>query len=223
VNAARNIRGRPALALVAVIAWLGVLLQLYLSVRLTLGSGKPVVDGLVAFFGYFTVATNIFVALASTLPLTFGRSRLGRWFGTSMVLGCATTAIALVGIVYHWLVRNVWAPEGLQWLADVMLHYAVPIAFFVYWILFPPRQELPLWAPLAWCIYPIIYIAYALARGELIGSYPYHFIDVTSLGYSRVLINSLGLLVVFVVLGGLVYGIARLRNRTRAVSLRVQH
>lgn len=209
-----NVRGRPALALVAVIAWFGVLLQLPLSIRIALGNGKSVVDGLVAFLGYFTVLTNIFVALAALLPLTpFSRTRLGRWFGTGMVLGCATTAILLVGIVYHLLLRNVWAPEGLQWVADIVLHYAVPTVFFICWALFPPRQKLPIWAPLAWGLYPLSYVAYALIRGELLGSYPYPFIDVTSLGYSKVLINSFLLLVVFVVLGSVVHAVARLRNR----------
>jgi hypothetical protein len=222
VDVAYNTHSRLALSLVAVIAWLGVLLQLYLSLRLALGNGKCLVCGFVVFFGYFTVLTNIFVALASTLPLIFGRSRVGRWFGTGMVLGCATTAIVLVGTVYHVLLRNLWAPEGLQWVADATLHYAVPMALFVYWICFPPSQRLPFWAPLAWCTYPVIYVAYALARGEVIGSYPYHFIDVSSLGYSKVLLNSLGLLVVYVVIGSVVYGIARFRNRMpgaiRAVS-----
>lgn len=211
----RDARSGSTLALVAVIAWVSVLLQLSLSVRLALGSGKSPLEGLVAFFGYFTVLTNIFVALAAALPLLFGSSRLGRWFGTGMVLGCAVTAIALVGMGYHFLLRNVWAPEGLQWVADVMLHYVVPLACFAYWILFPPMQRLSAWAPWAWCLYPVAYAVYVFARGELLGSYPYHFIDVTRLGYPKALINSLGLLVAFVMVGGVVFGIARFRNRTR--------
>ncbi len=214
MDAQRNAPSGSALALIAVIAWVGVVLQLYLSVRLTLSSGKSLVEGLVAFLGYFTVLTNIFVGLAAALPLMFGGSRLGRWFGTGMVLGCAVTAIVLVGIGYHLLLRNVWAPEGLQWVADVMLHYVVPLAYFAYWILFPPMQRLPTWAPLAWCLYPVAYAVYVFARGELLGSYPYHFIDVTSLGYAKVLINSLGLLIAFVVVGSAVPGTARFRNRT---------
>jgi hypothetical protein len=214
VDVQRDALRRSALALVALIAWVGVLLQLYLSAHLPLSSGKSVVEGLVAFFGYFTVLTNIFVALAAALPVMFGRSRLGRWFGTGMVLGCAVTAIVLVGVGYHFLLRNVWTPQGLQWIADVMLHYVVPMAYFAYWILFPPMQRLPLWAPLAWCLYPLAYAWYVFARGELLGSYPYHFIDVTSLGYPKALINSLGLLVAFVVIGSVVYGIARFRKRT---------
>lgn len=218
MNAAHNIRGREALALLAVISWLGVLLQLYLSIMLALGNGKSLVDGLVAFLGYFTVLTNIFVALASSLPITFGNSRLGRWFGTGMVLGCATTAILLVGVAYHFLLRNVWSPEGLQWFADVVLHYAVPAACFAYWIAFPPAQQLCIWAPLAWCIYPATYLVYAVARGELLDSYPYHFIDVSTLGYPKVLMNSFELLVAFVAIGYGVYGIARLRTRASTSS-----
>lgn len=131
--------------MVAALAWCGVLLQLYLSLRLAADSGKSPVGGLVAFFGYFTVLTNIFVALTTTLPLTFRSSRSGRWFGSAMTLGCATTAIVFVGVVYHLLLRNLWAPAGLQWLADVILHYAVPITLLVYWIMFPPTQKLPRW------------------------------------------------------------------------------
>jgi hypothetical protein len=71
VNTAHHVRGREALALLAVISWLGVLLQLYLSTKLALGNGKSLVDSLVAFLGYFTMLTNIFVALASSLPIAF--------------------------------------------------------------------------------------------------------------------------------------------------------
>lgn len=37
-----------------------------------------------------------------------------------------------------------------------------------------------------------------LIRGELTGLYPYHFLDVGSLGYGRTLTNGLGVLVGFV-------------------------
>jgi hypothetical protein len=210
------IRGRQALVLVAALAWFGVLLQLYLSVRLALQNQGSSAAALVSFFSYLTVLTNIFVALTSTLPLTFGNSRLGRWFGTGMVLGSATTAIIFVGISYHVLLRNVWSPQGLQRVADLTLHYAVPVAALAYWIVFPPAPRLPGWAPLSWCIYPLIYTVYALGLGELVGSYPYYFIDAGSLGYPRVLMNLLGLLVVFLVLGGIVLGIARFRQALSA-------
>ena len=207
---------KPALAGLAIISWAGVLLQFWLSINLALANGKTVGEGIVVFLGYFTVLTNLFVALTATLPLIAGSSRLGRWFGKPMVLGSATTSILIVGIMYHFLLRNVWQPQGLQLLADVVLHYVVPILAFAYWLVFPPSSKLGVLAPLAWCLYPMGYFVYVFARGELLGSYPYYFIDVTSLGYGKAMSNSFGLLLSFIVLGAAVLAVAKLRNRFRS-------
>ncbi|MNN16500.1 hypothetical protein D3C81_1296400 [compost metagenome] len=132
-----------------------------------------------------------------------------------MVLGCATTSIVMVGIGYHLLLRNVWNPQGLQLLADNLLHYAVPISTLVYWLVFTPRTTFSTLAPLVWCIYPLGYLVYVFARGGLLGAYPYHFIDVASIGYPQVLLNSLGLFFAFLVVGAAVRIVPTLRDRLR--------
>ncbi len=51
-------RNDPTLTMtLAAFAWLGVLLQLYLSLQLAGANGKTVVGGIVAFLGYFTILT----------------------------------------------------------------------------------------------------------------------------------------------------------------------
>lgn len=206
-------RARRASAAVAALAWFGVLLQLWLSLRLAQHNGKSVFDGLVAFLGYFTVLTNGFVALVFSLPFVLGPARPDRWLGTGQLRGCATTAIVMVGLAYHFLLRNVWAPEGWQWVADIGLHYATPLMVLGHWIAFPPARVPTLRSALIWCAYPIAYLLYALVRGELLGAYPYHFIDVAALGYTKVLINSLWLLLGFVLVGGAIVRLARWRGR----------
>ena len=207
-----SIRGRPVLGLIALLSGFGVFLELWLSIGMALGTGRTVVGGLVDFLGYFTVLTNIFVAFSSALMLTSGETRFGRWLGSGMVLGCTTTAALLVGVAYHYLLRTVLAPVGLHWLADVTLHYVVPAAVLGYWIAYPPKEKLPRWAPLAWGIYPVSYFVYVLVRGWLLASYPYHFFDVTRLGYAKTFLDAAGLMVAFLVVGSAVYGIARLRQ-----------
>ena len=211
-----QIAGKPVLAALAVISWAGVLLQFWLSINLALANGKSVGDGVAVVFGYFTVLTNLFVALTATLPFIAGSNRLGRWFGNPMVLGSAITSILMVGIAYHFLLRNVWHPQGLQLLADTVLHYAVPVLALLYWLIFPPRSKLGVLAPLAWCLYPLLYFFYVFVRGDLLGSYPYYFIDVASIGYRQAMLNSFGMLVAFVALGAAVLAIATLRNRFRS-------
>lgn len=48
----------------AAFAWLGVLLQLYLSLRLAAANGKSIAGGILVFLGYFTILTNILVCVA---------------------------------------------------------------------------------------------------------------------------------------------------------------
>ena len=201
--------------LVAVTAWAGLAIQLWLSLRIASVNGKSFGSGLISYLGYFTILTNLFVALATTLPLAASVSGLGKWSARGAVYGCAVTAITGVGISYHILLRNIWNPQGWQWVADMTLHYAVPLLAVALWILFPPKQSVSWKWPLLWCVYPAAYFVYALVRGALIHSYPYYFIDVPALGYGRVFIHATGLFVVFAVIGAMVTGIAAMRGRKK--------
>lgn len=200
-------------ALLAVIAWFALLLQLSLSIGIAAVNGKPALMGVVAYVGYFTVLTNLFVALVLTLPLVVPSSAGGRFAARPGVVGCAVTSLLIVGIGYHLLLRHVWAPQGLQWIADMLLHYVMPILFFLHWLLVLPGRRLPALSPLVWCVYPVGYLVYALLRGEVLQAYPYPFIDVTAIGYGAALRNSLGLLVCFGVLGAILVAMSNARAR----------
>ncbi len=198
-----------AARLLAIAAWFGVLLQLWLSIRLSLANGKSVIGGLVAYLGYFTVLTNIFVALVCTAG-SLRRPPSGRpsLYGLSAV-GCSTAAILVVGIGYHALLREIWDPQGAEWIANVVLHYIVPAGALLHWLVYPYARRVAWWAPLSWCWYPLVYFLYVMTRGEILSSYPYPFIDVLALGYSRSLVNAAGFLIGFIVLGYLLLGLKR--------------
>ncbi|BEP91890.1 Pr6Pr family membrane protein [Acidovorax sp. A79] len=205
---------RRATFSLALLVWFAVLLQLVLSLRLALAGGQSALQGLVAYLGYFTVLTNILVALVLTLPAVAAASSWGRFFARAPVQACAAISIVLVGLAYHFLLRNIWDPQGWQWLADVLLHYAVPVLFGLYWLgAAPGKRGLRWWVPLAACAYPLAYFAYALVRGVWLGSYPYPFIDVNALGYATVLRNAAGLLGGFVLVGFLFLGAGRWAER----------
>ena len=52
----------------------------------------------------------------------------------------------------------------------------------------------------------------ALVRGALIGRYPYPFIDVGALGYGRVLVNSVGVLLGFILIALILVGAGALKK-----------
>ena len=193
----------------AVLGWAGLGIQLYLIFFARLSVGASLLGGLVSFFSYFTVITNTLVAVVLTCAVTDRESAARRWFLQPWVSSGITVSIAVVGLAYSILLRHLWHPQGWQFIADELLHDVMPLLFLAYWWLYVPKGSLRLKHLPLWLIYPLVYFAYALLRGHLLGAYAYPFIDVALLGYPQVFINAGGILLGFVLIALLVIGIDR--------------
>jgi hypothetical protein len=200
----------------AVLGWFGLAVQLYLILIARWEDHASVMGGLVKFFSFFTVLTNVLVVVALTCAVTDRHSAGHRFFRSPIVCAGITVSILLVGIAYNLLLRHLWHPEGWQRLADELLHDIMPLGFLVYWWLYVPKGMLRLKHILLWIAYPVVYFAYVLLRGDLIGDYVYPFIDVGTLGFTAAFINALGVLAGFVGMGLLLWGVDRLRSPHRA-------
>lgn len=209
-------KNKAVVIMIAALAWCGVLLQFYLSLHSAIENGKGVVGGLVSYFGYFTILTNCLVCISLTTPLIAAASSPGRFFARSDVTAGVATSIVFVGIAYHILLRNVWNPQGLNAIANDLLHYVTPTLFMAYWWFYFPKGALRWSYPLIWGLYPTAYLIYALARGSIIGSYPYGFIDPIAIGYQRTMINAVGLLIAFIVIGLIFTALGRVQRRASA-------
>jgi hypothetical protein len=191
---------KTVLALTAVAVFFALVLQLYLSIRLAEANGKSVTFGVVLYLGFFTITTNFLVLFASALPLMAPASWLGRFFVRPVAIGWVATSIAFVSAAYFLLLRHVWHPQGLQLLADVLLHYVLPAFYLLFSFIALHGTRLRWTLPLCWSLYPLIYFAYAMIRGALINAYPYGFINASVLGYATTFRNAVLLLVAFLML-----------------------
>jgi len=179
-----------AAALVAIICWAGLAIQF----SATFANQHHVVPTLWVLLRFFTVITNVIVAIAMTLEAIGKRL-------PPFVLGGATISILLVGVVYMTLLRGLVELSGGALLADTLLHKAAPVAMTLWWLLFAPRARLKSGAPLWWASYPLLYFAYAVARGQAGDRYPYPFMDVGKLGWPQTLINAGGIAMAFLLAG----------------------
>jgi len=179
-----------AAALVAIICWAGLAIQF----SATFANQHHVVPTLWVLLRFFTVITNVIVAIAMTLEAIGKRL-------PPFVLGGATISILLVGVVYMTLLRGLVELSGGALLADTLLHKAAPVAMTLWWLLFAPRARLKSGAPLWWASYPLLYFAYAVARGQAGDRYPYPFMDVGKLGWPLTLINAGGIAMAFLLAG----------------------
>ena len=210
----QNPRSQKRYATVAaLLGWFGLAVQLYLILYARWDIQASVLGGLVKFFSFFTILTNILVAVALTCAISPRQSVGHRFFRSPVVCGGITASIVLVGVAYNLLLRHLWQPEGWQRVADEVLHDVMPLGFLLYWWLYVPKGSLRFRHVLAWIIYPVVYFAYVLLRGDLIGDYVYPFIDVGTIGFTQAFVNALGVLAGFVVMGLVLWGVDKLRGR----------
>jgi hypothetical protein len=206
---ARNASKRVLMVATALSAWFALLLQFPLAIATSRANGVTVISAVIAYFSFFTILTNLIVALGLSFSLLAPNSRRGRYFSSALVTSGTALYIAMVGAVYSLLLRHLWNPEGFQRIADVVLHDVVPVMYVAYWLVFIPKSGLRWKDTLTWSIYPLVYLAWILMRGAVSGSYPYPFVDAGQIGYPQVLLNSAMLLASFLVVGLAVVAVAR--------------
>jgi hypothetical protein len=214
-------RYRSFAAAAALLGWLALVLQLLLSIQLTIANGQGALAGVWTYLGYFTITTNVLVALALTAAAGGPREGFSRFFGRPDVHTAIAMSIVIVSAIYNVLLRQLWHPQGWQLAADVTLHDVMPVLFLLYWWLAVPKATLRWPQVVYWQIYPAAYFAYVLVRGAMNDWYPYPFLDVTTLGYLRVLIDACAVLLIFIAVALLLVALARwqVRRSTKAAAL----
>jgi hypothetical protein len=217
-------RYRSFAASAALLGWLALAVQLLLSIQLTVANGQGMWVGVWTYLGYFTITTNVLVALALTATASGPRGAISRFFGRPDVHTAIAMSIVIVSAIYNLLLRQLWHPQGWQLAADMTLHDVMPVLFLLYWWLAVPKTTLRWQQVVYWQLYPAAYFAYVLARGAVNDWYPYPFLDAATLGYLRVLIDACIVLLVFIAVALLLIALARwqVRHSTRAAALPAQ-
>ena len=195
----------------AILGWGALAIQLELVLFARWERGASLVGGLVSYFSYFTILTNTLAAIVLTYAADTRPSSGRAFFLQPWVASGIAVSIIVVGAAYSLLLRQLWQPEGLQWLASEVLHDVMPVLYALYWLFYVPKGVLR-WSHVGlWILYPLVYFAYILLRGHLLGVYPYPFVDVEKLGYAQTFINASGILAGFVAVALLVVAVDRWR------------
>lgn len=195
--------------ILAIAGWITLILQLYLII---INRTQSVTETIIRFFSFYTILTNLLVAIMFTTR-TWGKP--GRWFSffnKPSNTTAITVYILIVGLVYNVILRQAWSPVGLQKWVDESLHTFIPLMTLIYWFIYVSHHRIAWTNIFPWMIYPLLYFAYILIRGSYSGFYPYPFIDVTALGYQKVFINSGFVVLTFLMIAGVLIGITTLKN-----------
>jgi hypothetical protein len=207
--------GKVFRAAAGILGWIALALQYALVLTGTLGT-DPFTRS-VNFFSYFTILTNIFAALALTLPWLAPQSALGKFFAKPTVRTAIAAYIIIVMIIVYFVLHHLTTFQGWNLVADLLLHYVMPVLFVIDWLVLVPKQTLKLTDTIFWLAFPVIYLVWTFIHDAYSGFYPYPFLNGTELGNARVLLNEAGLLVIFLVLGFILVTGGRLSDKGRSI------
>ena len=171
----------------------------------------------VNFFSYFTILSNLFAGIV----LVFGAFQLIAHrqpsASTDLIRGMVVVNMAVVGILFSVLLRDVELGYLSPWINTVH-HYIMPIAVVLEWLIQPPRTKLGKRQLLLGQVFPLLYLIYVLTRGAIVGWYPYPFFNPANVGgYGGVTAYIIGIMVVFVVAGWLLFTLGNKLNRNVGV------
>ena len=162
--------------------------------------------------GPHTIQSNLLVGVA-TLLLAMRTDRSSTVFAVLRLSGLV--AIAITGIVFHVALAQTLDLKSWDVVGNELVHTVVPVMAVVGWLLAGPRALVSrriVWLSL---IFPACWLAFTLIRGAIAHWYPYPFIDVTQLGYSRAAVNCLWVTLLMLGLAG---GATVLDDRLRSAS-----
>jgi hypothetical protein len=131
------------------------------------------------FFAYLTNQSNIMfvVLLAIGGVIALQRDRDPRWLTVALALVLTWTITA--GLVFALLVWQAGI-RGIRidvpW-SDQVLHFWLPACTVIAWALAPGHRSVPWRVIPATLAYPLLWGAFTMVRGPLIGWYPYYFLD----------------------------------------------
>ncbi len=139
----------------------------------------------VNFFSFFTIESNMFAAaMLIASAILVGRSKQS--VTLVMLRGAATLYMLMTGIIFAVLLSRLDVQlTAVPW-DNIVLHYIMPVALVVDWILDPPKKRIGFKRGLLWIVFPLFYVAYTLVRGVFANWYPYPFLNPAQGGYMKV-------------------------------------
>jgi len=118
------------------------------------------------------------------------------------------------------LLRDADLGALLSWI-NFVLHYVMPVAVVLDWLVDPPRATLDTKNFLLALVFPFIYLAYLFVRGAATGWYPYPFLNPANVGdYGGVAMYSAGIAITFLVAGWALLAVGNRLSTARSRAVR---
>ncbi len=190
----------------SIIGFAAIIIQMFASLEHSFEKGRTLALALNIYFSYFTVLSNIIVATCWGGVALWPQSKLSIWFKNGKVNTAICLYILIVGLIFYTLLYNTWDPQGWEYFATHAMHFYVPLMYFYLWFTEFREGKLAYKNVYSWLFFPLAYFGYLMIRGQLIGLYPYFFVDIGKFGGLKIAGFTIAISIFFIIVGmGLIY------------------
>lgn len=183
------------------------------------------------FIFYYTNQSNILCLVSMVLSAIYcakdikkngtkGLSTFAPRFKGGVVLAITVTFLVYWGMLY--------SPGYPQDISSILLHLVVPVMVILDWVLFDEKGKFKKLDPILWLLIPLVYDIFANVVA-LFGSprfdgsrFPYFFLDYDLNGIPMTIMYFVVLLLTFLLLGYVYYGLSQLMSRKQRKIMQEQ-
>jgi len=173
------------------------------------------------FYVYYTNLSNYICAgvMFVSLLRTYRQVSRGKEGYCDTMPGFSFLCVILILVtflVYNILLADQTPLEYFSSLSNVLMHCILPLLFIFHWVLFYKHGTMHWYQPLLCMVMPLLYVIYIVIRAPFVKGkpgldvWPYFFLDMDSLGIGGFLRWLFVLLIAFLAIGYLFYGLDRL-------------
>ncbi len=165
-------------------------------------------------FKSFTYQTNLMVTIWFTLAILWHKKPQLLKKIKGALKGAFTLYITITFVIFAVFLQLFYPfPTGWAAFNNLVVHYIIPIAFIIDWVLTENKMKYKWTYILYWIIYPTCYIIFAVIHGTITGNYMYYFFDINTIGILGFVMYTSILIVFGIVLACLYTAINRRRTK----------
>jgi hypothetical protein len=198
--------------LIIIACFSGILMNMIISSK---NSSVPVLGAFNSFL-YFTIQSNLLVLIWFINAVWCESTKRSNFLMKPIYKGAITSYITLTFLVFFFILEPTYHPQGLHLVSSILMHYVVPFAVIIDWVLYEPRKSYHYKFLIYWVIYPISYASLGVILSLLIQKSLYPFFNVTELGW-LIVPYILMLAFVFLIIGATYITFNRLLNNHKNV------
>ena len=130
------------------------------------------------FFSFFTIQSNLIAAvvlLIGAWGLPFVERPTWTW---DLVRGAAAIYLTLTFVVFALLLSDITdeLQTTIPWV-NAVVHQIVPVVMILDFLIVPLAHRISFRQSLVSIVYPLLWLAYTLIRAQIVGWYPYPFLN----------------------------------------------